>query len=57
MVHGNNNYLKIDARSNRVGAFNSILLIIATKKHTKTYKKFAKYNVTIFFTEQMNLHN
>ena len=52
MVHGNNNYLKID-----VDAFNSILLIIANKKHTKIYKKLAEYNVTIFFTEQMDFHN
>ena len=42
-------YLKIDGRSTRVGTFNSILVIIANKMHTKIYKKTCDMQRNHFF--------
>ena len=50
MVHGNNNYLKIDGRSNRVGTFTNN----SQQKYTKNVRHATQ---PFFFTEQMDLRN
>ena len=42
-------YLKIDGRSTRVDTFNSILVIIANKMHTKIYIKTCDMQCNHFF--------
>ena len=42
-------YLKIDGKSTRVGTFNTILVIIANKMHTKIYKKTCDMQRNHFF--------